>query len=267
MIEIVLDAEEVEVGRFASGKVVLGAPEAASVSVAVSWSAYGEKTTIAAFTRPSANECAFHFKLPLDGPMTLDSPLFRVTWTVAAACGAASAERTFNVVPVATHTALETETQRPPSTLQRRVALVAAIASSGWLMAVDVALPHITLSESPPASRQAATLGGWLLSEKAAFQQQHETHAPVLIYFRTRRCGQCRHIEPILRSPEAARRLTSFIRLQVDPAQNLDFATKYGFTKNQVGFLIVKEDEEPRYVDFIYDETAFLNELDPPRRE
>lgn len=270
MITLSVDEGGPYTGRYLSGRASWSFPSARerSLQITTTWEAKGRTehvlTTVNHFSHAihdMTGDVPFHLKLPAEGPLTFDGKLFTIAWLLKADMRGGdeieTVEMPFRVLPARSEVPCTPPEAAPVSRRNFYWSLIAALAAViGFLLAARDLMT--------PVRPSAPELSGWSHDFELAQRQQRDSHQRILLYFRTKRCKPCDTIDRHLQSDQGIRRLSAFIRVQVDPKQERALADRFGFSTRGNGLVVLKEDEDPVYVDFLMDETTLLNAIDPP---
>lgn len=275
MITLTIDNAEVHVGRFVSGNAswTFQAARQRTVSIAAVWTAVAAHAhcPIVAhhFTHVIHDKegvLPFHFRLPLEGPISFAGKFTSVEWIIRAeaddGAGVDRVELPFKVTPAPTQVVIAPPAQahqRPNTFAYAAIFTLAALVIYLFSDVRDLLAP----APAPAPSMRASDVGGWLSSYRVAVGRQQVTHQPMLVYFRTKRCRPCKQLDAIFRSPAAERRLASLVRVQIDPRSDPDVTRQFDYKPNESGVIVVEPDGNLRYIPFVTDETTLLNEIDP----
>jgi hypothetical protein len=273
VITLAIDDGAICTGRYLNGKASWSFPSARerTLEISATWQTNGEVKactwTVNRFSRAvhdMTGEVPFHLKLPVEGPMSFDGRLFGIDWFLRAEMREGrereSVEMPFRVVPAAVSTAYQ-----PPIAKRSKSKSMLMRVLLGIFGAVMLVRGALLLFEPPPPEppKEAPMLVGWSHDWSAAQNQQRDSHEPILLYLRPLHCGACRLTEKFLQSAEGMRRLSTFIRVQIDPAAEPDIGAAFGIADARGYLIVIAEGEEPRFVAYLADETTLLNAIDP----
>jgi hypothetical protein len=273
VITLAIDDSDICTGRYVSGKASWSFPSARerTLEITATWQLKGETppctrkvNRFSHAVHDMTGDVPFHLKLPIEGPMSFDGRLFAINWLLRAELSegreSESVEMPFRVVPAAVANPYQ------PPIPKRSAKSVTNLVLLGIVGLVPLVFGVVMLLEPlpPPAPpKEAPLLVGWSHDWSAAQRQQADSHEKILLYLRPLHCSACRISERFLQSAEGMRRLSTFIRVQIDPRLQPEVGASLGVADADGYLIVIAEDEEPRYVEFLRDETTLLNAIDP----